>query len=105
MGLGLRSVSTGLAFRVSASGCKAGSLPRDSGLGLGSRFGAWAWAWGLRSVSLGPPFFEHRNSAKNEEQFSGSFAFGPPETANQSAAVCKQFQKHRGSLQETSIII
>ena len=51
-----------------------------------------------------PPFFEHRNTAKNEEQFSGSFVFGPPETANQSAAVCKQFQKQfRGSLQETSI--
>ena len=50
-----------------------------------------------------PPLFEHRNSAKNEEQFSGSF-FLPLETANQSAAVCKQFQKQfRGSLQETSI--
>ena len=23
------------------------------------------------------PFLEHRNSAKNEEQFSGSFVFGP----------------------------
>ena len=31
--LGLRSVSVGLSF--TPSGCKAGSLARDSGLGLG----------------------------------------------------------------------
>ena len=32
--MGLRSVSVGLGFRVCGSGCKVGSVARDSGLGV-----------------------------------------------------------------------
>ena len=44
-----------------------------------------------------PPFFEHRNIARNEEQFSGSFVFGSPKLLTKVRQFVSSF---RSSLEE-----